>query len=344
MKATKIHEYKLKGKRNISTRQPLLVGNRLMVLFIYDEKGRSFSRVICFDATTFDIEWEYDYGFVINNIVLSPQQSLLLACMDGKIEELNLENGQLLHTIDLGLSRSGAVSNVVNNQVVVAGVQGSKETVCVNLENREVVWRFDNGGHSYLPLIVGDKVYQCTERQINCLDASSGAAHWNHSEETTYIFNPALFHELILVGGHGLVNFYHKDSGALLHQIRTNVIEGIQRIQTDEDKIYFGDTLGKYYCYQIERKEEANGVLTVNSKLLWEHETKGEIESVPAFFKSAVLFMNDDNKLISLDKATGALNWKFNTKGKARTSGVLVADEAIYAAVSKGQVYKLKEK
>lgn len=343
MKAIKIHEYKLKGKRNISARQPLLVGNRLIVLFIYDEKGRVFSRVICFDAGTFDIEWEYDYDFVINNIVLSPQQSLLLACMDGKIEELNLENGQLLHTIDLGLSRSGAVSNVANGQVVVAGVQGSKETVCVNLENREVVWRFDNGGHSYLPLIVENKVYQCTERQLNCLDLNSGTALWSHREETTYIFNPVAFHELILVGGHGLLNVYHANDGTLLHQIQTNVREGIQRIQTDGDRIYFGDTLGKYYCYQIEREKNGNAI-AVNSKLIWEHETKGEIESVPAFLNSTVLFVNNDNKLINLDKETGVLNWKFNTKGEGRTSGVLVADEMIYVAVSKGQVYKLKEK
>jgi outer membrane protein assembly factor BamB len=340
----KILEYKLKGERNITTRKPIVFDDKVFVVYIFDKQGSSSSKVICLDKNTFDVFWEYEYSFVINNILLSNEQNLLVCCMDGKLIELNPDNGNSNSTYELEMERCGQTSEIEGNNIVMGGVQGTKSTNCFDLSSKLIKWTFDNGGHSYIPLIKSGKVYQCTEKKIRCIELGSGNLIWETKEESTYIFNPISFNEMVIVGGHGLINIYDCNKGKLLHQIKTGVRESIRAIIKENDTLYFGDSSGLFYAYKITKSKNLLGKLKINSEQLWNFESKGGIESNPLINGESILFINDDNKLISLNKETGENKWSFNTKGEAGISGITINGKDIYLSVGKGYLYKLNDK
>lgn len=344
MKAQILLEFKLKGERNISSRKPLIMGELLFVPFIFDKKGFVASKIICLSKNSFEVVWEYDYPFVINNILKSTNSNLLVCCMDGKLNEHNPDNGELLNTFELEMHRCGQSSVIQNSKIVVGGIQGTKKTNCLDLATQSIKWSFDNGGHSYHPLIKNDRVYQCTENNIRCLELNSGDLIWEATEKNTYIFNPVALNEMVVVGGHGLINIYDSNKGKLLHQINTGIRKSIRAIITENNTLYFGDSSGLFYAYEIKEKRNLLGRLKVYSKQLWKFESKGSIESSPIINGESVLFINDDSKLICLDKHFGENKWNFNTKGEAGISGITIEGEDIYLSVGKGYVYKLNEK
>ncbi|UXX79185.1 PQQ-binding-like beta-propeller repeat protein [Reichenbachiella carrageenanivorans] len=343
MKASKLLEFKLKGERNISSRKPLIIGERIYVPFIFDKKGFVASKMVCLNKNDFEVKWEYDYPFVINNILESTNGNVLICCMDGKLNELKSQNGELVSTLELEMDRCGHSSAISDNRIVIGGVQGTKKMNCLDLDSQSIKWSFDNGGHSYIPLISNEKVYQCTEKLIRCLELNTGKLIWEATEENTYIFNPISFNELIVVGGHGLINIYDSNKGKLLHQIETGIRESIRAIISDNNNLYFGDSSGVFYAYEINEKKNLLGKRSIQSKELWRFESNGSIESLPKIVGESILFMNDDNKLICLNMRSGESNWSFNTKGEAGISSIITDEENIFLSVGKGYLYKLKE-
>lgn len=343
MPVKKILEYKLKGERNISSRKPLALGNRLIVAFNFDKKGFVAGKVICFNKHDFSIFWEYDYPFIINNILLKGENSLLVCCMDGKLIDLNPENGRVLYHYNLEMDRCGQSSSIVENYIVAGGVQRTTLTNCFDLKTKSLKWSYNNGGHSFAPLIKNHRVIQATENNIRSLDLNSGKLIWEAKEKDAYFFEPISIGEMIAVGAYGSLYIYDFNKGKLLHKIKTGTKQAIRHIIAENDKLYFGESSGLFYAYQIRQKKNLLGRLKLVSTRLWHCKSNGSIESVPAIHGNSVLFMNDDNKLISLDKKTGAENWKFNTKGAAGISGITTDGEDIYISVRKGYVYKLNE-
>lgn len=290
----------------------------------------------------FEVKWEYDYPFVINNILEATNGNVLVCCMDGKLNELNPENGELLAMLELEMDRCGQSSAISNNRIVIGGVQGTKKTNCLDLESQSIKWSFDNGGHSYGPLISNEKVYQCTERMIRCLELNTGKLLWE-AEERTYIFNPIPLNELIVVGGHGIINIYDSNNGKLLHQIETGIRESIRAIIAYNNALYFGDSSGVFYAYEIHEKKNLLGNKSIQSKELWRFESQGSIEGLPKIIGASIMFINNDNKLICLDMRSGKSKWSFNTKGEAGISSIVADDGYILLSVGKGYVYKLKD-
>ncbi len=340
MKLRKQLEYKLKGERNISSRRPIVLGERLIAHFIYDKKGFTESRIVCLDRDSFKVLWEYKYPFVVNNAVVSGNQ-LWLSCMDGWLIELDPETGQELARIELGLEKCGQCSHIQGDRLVIGGVQGSRSTLCVNLASRAVEWSFDNGGHSYIPLIVDDRVYQCTERTIRCLGLNSGQLLWEASEEGSYLFNPARVDDWVAVGGHGLVNVYDAGSGRLLQRIETGVRKQIWAIRAEGRVMYFGDSSGLFYAYELVARSGPRGEQMLDAERLWCFESKGAIESLPEVYGDFVLLLNDDGKLICLDRHSGEPLCSLNTKGEAGISGVTIEGEGIFVSVGRGNAYRV---
>jgi outer membrane protein assembly factor BamB len=55
-----------------------------------------------------------------------------------------------------------------------------------------------------------------------------------------------------------------------------------------------------------------------SGKLIWKFETKGAVNSSPAIHQNNVIFSSADGIIYSVDKNTGKLVWKFKTKGEQR--------------------------
>lgn len=143
MKIKKLKEYKLKGKRRISPRNQIIIGDNLYSAFIFDKGDTSNSRIICLDICTFEEKWTYDYDFIINKIMKSPiSNNIVSVCMDGRVEEIDLLEGQLIKEIDLNVNRCGFPSVIVDNKIVTGGIQGSTQTTCIDLKDFKIEWEF----------------------------------------------------------------------------------------------------------------------------------------------------------------------------------------------------------
>ncbi|MCT4615506.1 MAG: PQQ-binding-like beta-propeller repeat protein [Marinifilaceae bacterium] len=338
MKAKKQLEYKLKGVRYISSRKPIIIGDNLYVIFVYEKQASTYSSIKCFNKENFEIKWEYEQEFVINNILQTEGETLFICCMNGSLIELNKENGKKLNQFDLEISRCGHSSQMIENKIVVGGIQGNTQCTCYSLIPFKKLWEFETGGHSYTPLLVNDLVYQCTGNYIRCLNANTGALIWEDYEEESYLFNPICYKNIIIVGGNGVVNFYEASTGNFITQIKTEAGKSIYQIKEEDGNIYFGDGSGVFYACKLSIEDEE---LSIN--FLWDYESEGSIESISAIKGSHILIVNDDKKLLALDKTTGELIWKANVKAEAKTAGILVNDNQIYASVSSGYLFKFIE-
>jgi outer membrane protein assembly factor BamB len=295
MKIKNILEYKLNGERNNRPGIPLISYDNVLVIFVYDKKGFTESKIQCLSIDSFSLRWEYVHPHVINNLVVSASGNLLASCMDGEVLNLGMQDGAVIWQYKTTDDNIGSISNEVNSRIVFSGIQGSQWTWCLDTNKGTELWKVKNSGHSYQPYIFENKVLNSIEHQLFCLDLSSGRTIWKASESKAYLFNPIVANNMAISPGHGLINFYNIESGKLMSTLRTGQPIGdrdssIWRITADEDSIYFGDARGIFYCYSFPRLSSFSFLglnCRKNAGQRWKTETKGGIESIPAFFKTA---------------------------------------------------------
>lgn len=333
---TKLHivkEYKLEGERRVSARRPLIHDGKLYAVFIYDKGSFIESIIKCFESESFELVWERKYDHVINNAEVSASGNILCSLMGGQVSCLDSVSGDVKWEwqADEDHINIGAVSNDEEGRVVVAGTGGgAKSTWCINSQDGTQIWKFNNGGHSYIPRITNGNLYQATQNTLNVIDMNTGELTWSSIEETTYLFNPVIINDFVLIGGHGLVNIYNKDSGTLMSQINIDDKEAIRSIINDGEFIYFGDNAGNLYCYKIEQYNN-----DLKCERIWKTPTSGGIEGSPACVESYVFAINNDSKLVMVDKTLGNQVAVLNIKGPAGISGVTECDGFIYTAAER---------
>lgn len=336
MKIKTILEYKLEGQRNNTPRQPIIFSDKLFVIFTYDKKGVIESKLQCLNPADFSLLWEYTYSHVLINLIGLENGTLLTSCMKGEIICFNIQNGNKIWECKSSDGQIGVVSNEETEKVVFSGIGNHNFTYCLNSTNGDILWKVPNTGHSYTPFIHNQKIFNCIGNNIYCLELSTGSIFWEAHEPNTYIFNPIVFSDFVIVGGHDLINVYEINTGKKIDSI---IIENnrsrITQIISDLNNIYFGDSSGYFYCYFFEKKTKFN--------LKWKVETKGNISSLPAIFKDSVLVINDASQLLSFNKNDGQLQYKQKIKGEAGSSGIIIDNNKIYFSCKGGNVYKCQE-
>ena len=333
-------EYKLKGERNNRPRIPLIFSDKVFVIFVYDKRGFTESKIQCLRITDFDFVWEYTHPHVINNLVLTKNGGLLASCMNGEVLNFEIQDGSVIWKFKTASGNIGPVSNELNSRVVFSGVQGNQLTGCIDSTKGEEIWSIRNNGHSYHPCVHKDKILNSTGNDLNCLNFNSGQTLWRSSEPKTYLFNPKVVNNLAIAPGHGLINFYDLENGKLLNSVQTgqpiNTPEsGIREIVADETSIFFGDAKGFFYSYSLPGPGNS-----YRSNLQWKIETKGGIESFPAFFHDSILVINNANQFLRIDKSNGDIKQEIKTKGQAFISGVSVDKDMIFYSCYGGTVVK----
>ena len=339
MKIKSVLEYKLSGKRNNRPRKPLVFGDKVFVIFVYEKSLFPISSLQCLNAADFSLVWEYTHEDVINNLVLTANRTLLASCMDGVVVNFNIHDGTVIwkHTSTEG--NIGPVSNEVNSKVIFSGIQGNDMTCCIDTIKGAEIWCVKNSGHSYHPCIYHDKILNSIGNDLYCLDLDSGNTLWKVSEPRTYLFNPKVVDNFVLTPGHGLINCYDLETGKRLASVQTGQpINGgessIREIVADGSSFYFGDERGFFYAYPLPNQGNNN----INMK--WKIETKGGIESIPAFYQNNILVINNGKQFLSIVKDSGAITQELKTKGEAFISGVTVHEESIYYSCYGGYVMK----
>lgn len=334
IKTTK--EYKLKGERNNKPRQPLIWNDKLYVIFVYDKKGFIESRIQCLSLDKFDLLWEYQLSHVINNILISDNNTLIASFMNGSVASFNLENGQEIWRFTTEESNIGPISNEYKHKIIVSGIQArATSTWCIDTINGNVLWKQSNTGHSYIPKIYNDLIYNCIGNDIFCMNLENGLIIWTQNEPTTYLFNPKIFGQFVIASGHGVINIYDLQSGQMLTRIETGEQSSIREIINDEENIYFGDENGYFYSYNLSN---------LDAKLNWKLQTSGKIQTIPAISGQNIFLLNDASKLFAIDKNSGEPVFEKKLKGEGNISGVTLANDKIYFSCGGGSVYECEEK
>lgn len=348
MKIRTVLEYKLKGERNNRPGIPLIFSDKLFVIFVYDHKGLTESRIQCLNTTDFTLIWEYIHPHVINNHVLSETGSLLASCMDGEVLNLNIRDGALIWKFKTTGGNIGPISNAVNSRIVFSGIQGTQCTWCLDTINGSQIWKVKNSGHSYHPYIFEDKVLNSIKHELSCLDLYSGNTIWKVSESKTYLFNPIVAGNMAIASGHGLIGFYNLESGKSVSTIYTGQLikareSSVWRVTADESAIYFGDEKGLFYSYSFPELNSFSIFGLRNRKdasQKWKIETQGTIESIPGFFQDSVLVINNGKQFLRIDKSNGHILQEIKIKGEASISGVTVYNDMIFYSHYGGAVVK----
>jgi len=331
-----INEHHLKGERNNRPRRPLIWNDKLYVIFVYDKKGFTESRIQCVSIDQFELVWEYTLSHVINNILVSSNDTLLASCMNGSVLCFNLENGQKRWKFETEESNIGPISNEYKNKIVFSGIQSrAASTWCIDTIDGSVLWKQSNKGHSYIPKIHKDKLYNCIGNDIVCLDLENGLTVWTQNEPSTYLFNPKIVGQFVLASGHGIITIFDIQSGQLVNRIETGERSSVREIIDDEACIYFGDEKGYFYSYDLSN---------LKAKLNWKLKTDGAIQTIPATDGQYVFFLNDDSKFYVINKKSGTLVLEKEIKGEGNISGVTIANGKIYFSCGGGSVYACEMK
>lgn len=338
MKISQTLEYKLKGERNNKPRRPIVSDGKLFVIFVYDKKGFTESKIQCLSCEDFTLIWEYTLGHVINNIIQLANGNLLASCMNGKIICFKIENGDIIWEYITTDSNIGAISNEVSGRVVFSGIQRGKKTYCLETKTGTIIWEVQNNGHSYIPIIHKEKVFNCIGNDIYCLDLNTGSTLWSSNEPRTYMFNPKIVKNFVVASGHGLLNVYEIETGKIVFKIEIPLsnfdgASAIREVISDDENIYFGDAVGNFYCYSINK---------LDFILKWKVETKGTIESIPVLLNGHILVINNGLQLLCIDKNSGVVESEKKTKGEANISGLTVDNGNIYFSCGGGQVFRFE--
>lgn len=334
IKTTK--EYKLKGERNNKPRQPLIWNDKLYVIFVYDKKGFTESRIQCLSLDKFNLLWEYQLSHVINNILISDNNTLIASLMNGSVVSFNLENGQEVWRFTTEESNIGPISNEYKHKIIVSGIQArATSTWCIDTINGNVLWKQSNTGHSYIPKIYDDLIFNCIGNDIFCMNLENGLIIWRQNEPSTYLFNPKIFKQFVIASGHGIINIYDLQLGQMLTRIETGEQSSIREIINDEENIYFGDENGYFYSYNLSN---------LNAKLNWKLQTGGKIQTIPAISGQNIFLLNDASKFFAIDKISGEPVFEKKIKGEGNISGVTLANDKIYFSCGGGSVYECEEK
>lgn len=327
-----VKEYKLKEERNNRPRQPIIWNDKIYLIFVYDKKGFTESKIQCLNLKSFELIWECQISHVMNNILISSEKTLIAGCMNGIVLSFNLDSGQEIWKFKTDESNISPVSNEYDKKIIFSGIQATTaSTWCIDIRNGTTLWKQPNNGHSYIPKIHNELIYNCIANDLFCLNLKDGSLNWSQHEAKTYLFNPKIFKQYIIASGHGIVNIYSQITGELVLGIDTHEKSTIREIISDNENIYFGDEKGYFYSYNISQSE---------AKLNWKIATEGSIQTIPGLLNENIFVFNDASKLFCIDKVNGEIKKVKKIKGEGNISGITINDGRIYFSCGNGYLYE----
>jgi eukaryotic-like serine/threonine-protein kinase len=167
-----------------------------------------------------------------------------------------------------------------------------------------------------------------------CSDLKSGKVIW-HQKTKDYVHStPEICtkERLVVIGcNDGYVYINNAETGALYDKIYLGK-ETKASFCYESPYIFFGAFDGNAYCYDLEKKE-----------IIWKRNLARIIYSTPIIYQDSVIIPTVENKLFSLNKRTGSVNWIFNTYGMM-FSDAIVNKGLIFCGSTDGSLYSIDPK
>ena len=207
-------------------------------------------------------------------------------------------------------------------------------------DTNNVLWEYGTGGSvASSPAVVDGKVFfGSIDKNVYCLDASTGAWIWQYFTGDTVWSSPAVADGKVFIGSgemaSGASNVYCLDASTGLKIWNYTASGGVDSSPTVADgKVFFGSHDKNVYCLNA-----STGVK------IWNYLTGGGVYSSPAVADGKVYFGSKDCNLYCLDASTGAWIWKYFISGAAVMSSPAVVDGKVFFGASNvplGTVYCL---
>jgi len=281
------------------------------------------------------LRWSFQAG---KSIVSSPVVSggrLVIGCDDGNVYCLDARSGEKLWTYPTGdvveappLIHAGSVYIGSSNGAFFA----------LELEHGTLRWKQETedkilGGANWLEVGGEERIVVGSyDSNLYCFAASDGAVRWKYGTGNYVNGTPAVDGGRIVFGG----------CDSCLHVVSVVDGAGLARLELGDDahvagsvalhdgRVYLGHYGNAFVCADLAKNE-----------LAWSFpDDKHPFFSSPAIAGERVVFGGRNKQLHCVNRADGALLWKFATRRKVDGSPVIVGDAVVFGAAD-GRIHVL---
>lgn len=193
-------------------------------------------------------------------------------------------------------------------------------------DNVKTIWRHQDEGDIGDGAVISGKyvVYANASGVVKALDAVSGRQLWSFTTDGKVFSTPAVAGNRVIIGSTDN-NIYclNLKKGKLLWKYKCD--KSVLATPVIQDGIAF--------CGSSDHIFRAIDLKT--GKLVWQYaDVKGFVECKPFIDREQIVFGDWGNTLYSLDPATGALQWKWSTKGSR-----MLSPAAVYPVKANGKIF-----
>tara|TARA_Y100001934_G_scaffold275554_1_gene370238 strand:- start:44 stop:1231 length:1188 start_codon:yes stop_codon:yes gene_type:complete len=281
--------------------------------------------------------WKYKVGEPVKSSAAIVDGRVFVGGDDGQMHCINLTTGKKIWTYVTQKKNPDPVEaspTVLNGRVFFGGLDG--KVLALDAKTGGKLWEFETddqivGGANWVKapngkddwIIVGSWDYN-----LYALDAKTGKKQWIFECQERINGTPAVVKGRTLFGGcDAMVHVIHLAKGK-----EEKAVESTDPIAAsaaaEGDHVYVGSMGSQFLCFDMKA-----------GKMLWKYEDRPfNYESSPALTKNRVLFGGQDKRLHCLNRADGALQWVFNTKGQVNSSPVVCGNRVLFGS-NDGKVY-----
>jgi outer membrane protein assembly factor BamB len=289
----------------------------------------SLGKMICLNASTGDLLWNYTTPFPYDNVDSSP------AVANGKVYFtaflnticLDASTGDLIWSYNMYNTSSS--SPVVINGKVYVGCDNYL-LFCLDAETGGLIWLSSAAGRiTSSPAVCNGKVYVGSWwYNIFCFNASNGEYIWQYNTSSPiYYSSPTVAYGKVYIGAYnGNVYCLNALTGEFIWSTLTgDAVDSSPAVANGN--IYIGSNDGKLYCLNAS-----------TGGLIWSTPFGDAVQSSPAVADGKIYIGSNDGKIYCLDALNGGLIWSFVTGGAVKSSPA-VADEKVYVGSDDYHLY-----
>ncbi len=282
-----------------------------------------------------ELLWKYKVGEPVRSSAAIADGRVFVGGEDGRLHCIDLAKGKRVWAYNVKSGDSIEASPLVlGGRVFFGGLDGN--FTALNARTGKFLWEFETddqivGGANWVKapdgksdwVIVGSWDYH-----LSALDAKTGKVQWTFECEERINGTPAVVRGRTMFGGcDAMVHVIQLDKGKEVKAI-ASVDPIAASAAAAGDRVYVGSMGSQFLCFDVKL-----------GKLIWQYEDRPfSYESSPALTKDRVLIGGQDKRLHCLNRADGAVQWVFNTKGQVNSSPVVCGNRVLVGS-DDGKLY-----
>jgi outer membrane protein assembly factor BamB len=223
---------------------PVVVGDRVLI-GSYDET------LYCLAAKTGKLLWQFRINGPVHCTVSVASGIAYVSGCDEIFRAIRISDGKEMYTVASG-AYTGA-SPALQGPSAFFGTF-SNEVLSVNLQSRELVWRYENKQrqfpfYSSAALADGKVVLGGRDKSVHCLDAKTGKALWTFATRARVDSSPAVAGGRVYIGSNdGRFYVLQLATGAKIWEFEAGAALSASPAIAD-GKVVIGAQDGRLYCF-----------------------------------------------------------------------------------------------